>query len=248
MEDPDKIELDLEQEQYQVGEEAQLQIKAPFAGKALVTVEREKVYDYWIVDLADNTGVVSIPVKEEYKPNAYLSVHLLRSVDGLEDHAPARAFGTIPLMVDNSKARLGIDLDGRPPKSAPTRRWTIKVQVENAGPGTDLTLAAVDRRHLSADRLFAPDPFNFFYGKRRLSLTSHDLYGLLLPGGRGHDDAEHPGGRPGFLRQGAEAKLKSGFPPPGETGVPVVGDRHARSKAVKQWSNLRSRSSMGPCV
>ena len=88
MEDPDKIELDLEREQYQVGEEAQLQIKAPFAGKALVTVERERVYDYWIVDLADNTGVVSIPVREEYKPNAYLSVHLLRSVNGLEDHAP----------------------------------------------------------------------------------------------------------------------------------------------------------------
>src|SRR5690606_40368240 len=40
-----------------VGTKALLQIKAPFAGKALVTVEREKVYDYWIVDLAENTEI-----------------------------------------------------------------------------------------------------------------------------------------------------------------------------------------------
>ena len=198
MEDPDKIELDLEREQYQVGEEAQLQIKAPFAGKALVTVERERVYDYWIVDLADNTGVVSIPVREEYKPNAYLSVHLLRSVNGLEDHAPARAFGTIPLRVDNSKARLGIDLTV-PAELRPNQEVTLKVQVKNAGPGTYLTLAAVDEGICQLTNYSVPDPFNFFYGKRRLSLTSHDLYGLLLPEVEGMTTQSTPGGDRDFL-------------------------------------------------
>ncbi|NLC53702.1 MAG: hypothetical protein GX770_07025, partial [Firmicutes bacterium] len=198
MEDPDKVELDLEQDRYQVGEEAQLQIKAPFAGKALVTVERERVYDYWIVDLADNTGVLSIPVKEEYKPNVYLSVHLLRSVNDLEDHAPARAFGTIPLMVDNNKARLGIDLMV-PAELRPNQEVEIKVQVKNSGPGTYLTLAAVDEGICQLTNYAVPDPFNFFYGKRCLSLTSHDLYGLLLPEVEGMTTQSTPGGDRDFL-------------------------------------------------
>lgn len=230
MEDPDKVELALEQERYQVGTKAQLQIKAPFAGKALVTVEREKVYDYWIVDLAENTGVLSVPVKEEYKPNVYLSVHLLRSVNGLEDHAPARAFGTIPLMVDNSEARLGIDLTA-PAALRPNRAVEIKVQVEKAGPGTHLTLAAVDEGICQLTAYETPDPFNFFYGKRRLSLTSHDLYGLLLPEVAGMTTQSTPGGdrdlldrvrkqnlNPVSLRRVKPVSLWSGLVTPDQNG------------------------------
>jgi uncharacterized protein YfaS (alpha-2-macroglobulin family) len=233
MEDPDKIELDLEQDRYQVGEEARLQIKAPFAGKALVTVERERVYDYWVVDLAANTGVVSIPVKEEYKPNAYLSVHLLRSVNGLEDQAPARAFGTIPLMVDNNNARLGVDLTV-PAELRPNREVEIKVQVKNSGPGTYLTLAAVDEGICQLTDYAAPDPFAFFYGKRRLSLTSHDLYGLLLPEVEGMKTQSTPGGDRDFL----DGVRKQNLNP--------VSLR--RVKPVSLWSGLVSPDASGEAM
>ncbi|HEY8391311.1 MAG TPA: MG2 domain-containing protein, partial [Capillibacterium sp.] len=234
MEDPDKIELDLDKERYAAGEKAQLQIKAPFAGKALVTVERERVYDYWIVDLAANTGVVSIPVKEEYKPNVYLSVHLLRSASGLEAHAPARAFGTVPLMVDNSQARLGIDLEA-PAELRPNREVAIKVRVGNAGPGTCLTLAAVDEGICQLTDYAVPDPFAFFYGKRRLSLASYDLYGMLLPEVPGMTSESTPGGdrdvldrvrkqnlNPVSLRRVKPVSLWSGLVSPDQKGEATV--------------------------
>ena len=80
MDTPGKIQLEPEHKLYKAGEQARIQIKAPFSGKALVTVEREKIYDCQIVEFKQNTGVITIPVKEEYKPNVYVSMHLIRSI------------------------------------------------------------------------------------------------------------------------------------------------------------------------
>ena len=77
MDNPDKVQLTLEKSSYRAGETAKVQIKAPFAGKALVTVDREKVYSYQMIDQAENTGWFH-SVKEEYLPNAYVTVHLIR--------------------------------------------------------------------------------------------------------------------------------------------------------------------------
>ncbi len=234
MDDPDKIELDLEKEVYKVGDQAQLQIKAPFGGKALVTVERERVYDYWIVDLKENTGVVSIPVKEEYKPNAYLSVHLLRPLQSLEKHAPARAFGTIPLPVDCSSAKLGIKL-ATAEEIRPHQEIEVKVQVENSGGHAYLTLAAVDEGICQLTDYSVPDPTAFFYGKRSLSLNSYDLYGLLLPEVEGMTTESSPGGdadllegvrkqnlNPVSLRRVKPVSLWSGMVSPDKNGNAVI--------------------------
>jgi uncharacterized protein YfaS (alpha-2-macroglobulin family) len=43
MDHPDRIELDLDKDSYLPGETAQVQVRAPFAGKLLLTIEREKV-------------------------------------------------------------------------------------------------------------------------------------------------------------------------------------------------------------
>lgn len=232
MDDPDKIELDLEKSLYQAGDKARLQIKAPFAGKALITVERERVYDYWIMELPENTGVISIPVKEEYKPNAYISVHLIRSVKSLEKHAPARAFGVIPLMVETSK--LGITLSTAE-EVRPNREIEIKVKVENSIGRSYLTLAAVDEGICQLTDYSVPDPSGFFYGKRRLGMNSYDLYGLLLPEVEGMQTESSPGGdadeldgvrkqnlNPVSLRRVKPVSLWSGMISPDKNGNAVI--------------------------
>ena len=147
---------------------------------------------------------------------------------------PARAFGTIPLRVDNSKARLGIDLTV-PAELRPNQEVAIKVQVKNAEPGTYLTLAAVDEGICQLTNYSVPDPFNFFYGKRRLSLTSHDLYGLLLPEVEGMTTQSTPGAtgisldgvrkqnlNPVSLRRVKPVSLWSGIVAPNPSGEAMV--------------------------
>ena len=143
MEHPDKIQLETERGSYRGGEQAKIQIKAPFAGKALITVEREKIYEYRIVELKENSGVVTVPVKEEYQPNVYVSVYLIRSNKSLEKHAPVRAFGTVPLYVDASKHRMAVKLTV-PQELRPERQVEVDEKVDGANDKAYLTLAAVD--------------------------------------------------------------------------------------------------------
>jgi uncharacterized protein YfaS (alpha-2-macroglobulin family) len=180
MESPEKIQLDMEQKVYRAGDWARIQVKAPFSGKALVTVERGRVYDYQIVNFSKNTGVISIPVKEEYKPNVYVSVHLIRSTKSLEKNTPVRAFGTIPLMVNCSSHNLNIQL-GAQSEVRPNRAMEVQINVGNAGDRAYVTLAGVDEGICQLTNYMTPNPMDFFYGKRALVVNSYDLYGMILP-------------------------------------------------------------------
>lgn len=180
MDHPDRIELDLNKPVYKTGEIATVQIKAPFPGKALVTVEREKVYDVKVIDLKENTGVVSIPVTEAYKPNVYVSVEVIRTVKKLDKRAPTRAFGTVPLTVDNQENRIQLTLDS-PEEIRPNRDLSVEVSAPGRSGPTYLTLAAVDEGICQLTEFTTPDPLAFFYGKRALNLNTYDLYGMLLP-------------------------------------------------------------------
>jgi alpha-2-macroglobulin len=180
MDTPGKISLEPEHKIYKAGEQAKIQIKAPFSGKALVTVEREKIYDYQIVEFKQNTGVITIPVKEEYKPNVYVSMHLIRSIKSLEKRAPVRAFGTVPLMVDCSDRKLEIGFEV-PAEVRPNRDLEVQVKVNNGSANTYLTLAAVDEGICQLTNFVAPNPSDFFYGKRSLNIESYDLYSMILP-------------------------------------------------------------------
>jgi uncharacterized protein YfaS (alpha-2-macroglobulin family) len=180
MDNPDKVQLTLEKSSYRAGETAKVQIKAPFAGKALVSVEREKVYSYQMIDLPENTGVVSIPVKEEYLPNAYVTVHLIRTPGDRDKTTPARAFGTIPLPLETAGKKLALRLEA-PDEIRPHTEVKVKISAPEAREGTRLTLAAVDEGICQLTGYTGPDPMGFFYGKKQLAVESYDLYGMLLP-------------------------------------------------------------------
>ncbi|MGE5552202.1 MAG: MG2 domain-containing protein, partial [Bacteroidota bacterium] len=192
MDHPDRIQLDLDKTTYKPGETASVQIKAPFAGRALVTVEREKVYDVSVVELKENTGVIAIPVKEEYKPNVYVSIQLIRAVKQLDKRAPTRAFGTIPLGVDCSGHKFAVEIN-----AAGEIRPNQRLEVEVAAQGKSdayLTLAAVDEGICQLTEFLTPDPWAFFYGKRSLGVNTYDLYGMLLPEVEGVKLADSPAG------------------------------------------------------
>ena len=143
-------------------------------------MEREKVYSYQMIDLPENTGVVSIPVKEEYLPNVYVTVHLIRTPGDRDQTTPARAFGTIPLPLETSGKKLALRLEA-PDEIRPRTEVKVKISVPEAREGTRLTLAAVDEGICQLTGYTGPDPMGFFYGKKQLAVESYDLYGMLLP-------------------------------------------------------------------
>ncbi len=121
MEHPTRLDLVLDKPAYRPGQTAKLNIKAPFPGTLLLTVERERVLSHRTIVMKENTATLSIPVREGYKPNVYLSATLTRAVSmdtvsqpDNKSLLPARAFGVIPLKIDATRRRLSIEMSLKP--------------------------------------------------------------------------------------------------------------------------------------
>ncbi|MBZ0252308.1 MAG: alpha-2-macroglobulin family protein, partial [Candidatus Methylomirabilis sp.] len=72
IENPARVELDLDKDEYAPGDRAVAQVRAPFSGKLLLAIGRGGLYDVQVHDLAGNTGRVEIPIREDMRPNAYV--------------------------------------------------------------------------------------------------------------------------------------------------------------------------------
>ena len=78
-EDNDRIDVLPEKKNYQAGEVAKFQVRSPFRfATALVSVEREGVIETHVVQLNGQDPTVTLQVKPEWGPNAYVSVLALR--------------------------------------------------------------------------------------------------------------------------------------------------------------------------
>ncbi len=180
MANPDRIEIDLDRQTYSAGEIARVQIKAPFPGKMLLCIEREKVVNYRIFNLKENTAVIEVPVEEGYKPNVYLTATIIRSIESKDSHTPMRAFGIAPLRVDCSSHRPTITITALK-TIRPKNKLDVHIQVKGCSNSAWLTLAAVDEGICQLTDFQTPDPFDFFYSKKRLDVDSYDIYSFILP-------------------------------------------------------------------
>ncbi len=185
--DPSRIELTLDKEEYAPGETAKLQVRAPFAGTLLVSIERDRIERVEVHEMSGNTATISLPVDAALRPNAYVTATLVRRAADLEPGGAGRAFGAVPISVDRLANRLNVVVRA-PELMRPNGPLAIDVE---AAPNAIVTVAAVDEGILQLVAHKTPDPFAFFYQKLALGVQSFDIFALLLPEVKG---AATPGG------------------------------------------------------
>jgi uncharacterized protein YfaS (alpha-2-macroglobulin family) len=78
-ENHDRIDLLPEKKSYEPGETARFQVRMPFrSATALVTIEREGIFDTKVVQLRGQDPTIEIKVNDAWGPNVYVSVLALR--------------------------------------------------------------------------------------------------------------------------------------------------------------------------
>ncbi len=220
MESPERIEVDLDKKEYAVGEKASVQVRAPFGGTLLLTVEKDQVLEYIRVEMKENTATIPLTVKADWFPNAYITVTVIKNAANITPKAPARAFGVAPVMVKNPKKILPMTVKA---PEVVTSRSKLSVQVNAGTPGVStITVAAVDVGITRLTDFKKPDPVTFFYGKRGMTLKMYDLYSFIFP------EVPRSGSNltPGGDRMFAMARLKH--------LNPITSAR--RIKSVALWS------------
>lgn len=206
----DRIELVPNRRRYHPGDVATLMVQSPFEKcRALITIERESIFESRVVELAGTAPTIEVPIKENYLPNVFVSVALVQgrignktfSKEGDDLGKPQFKIGYTNLIVDPGTRHLSVRTKPDKDEYRPGELVKIAVDVKgtrNVGVQSEVTLAVVDVGVLSLIGYELPDPFGNFYGPRPLSVrTSETLLHLIEQRNYG-EKAEPAGGGGAF--------------------------------------------------
>lgn len=185
-----ELKLALKQEDIEPGKEVELQVKAPFTGSGLITVERDRVYA-WKWFKADTTASVqTIRIPPEMEGGGYVSVSFIRDPASPEVFMSPLSYGVMPLSV--SRARRTVQVKVAAPELArPGEPFKMRVRTEQAA---KVVVFAVDEGILRVARHATPDPLAFFFQKKALSVRTSQILDMILPEFQRLVQAAAPGG------------------------------------------------------
>lgn len=171
-----EVLMEFDKEKYEVGDNAKILMKTPFAGKMLVTVERGTVIEHFYVETDKKSAEVSVKVTDEMIPNVYVTATLIRPMKN-SDMPLTVAHGFAPMKVEKPSNLLPIEIVADK-ESRSKRKQKVRIKTKA---NTELTIAVVDEGILQLKNFKTPDIYNYFYQKRALEVSSHDLYPFLFP-------------------------------------------------------------------
>jgi alpha-2-macroglobulin len=174
-----RVDISADKERYQVGDKAKILLKAPFKGRLLVTVERDRVLQRYSVTTTSRSASIEIPLTADCRPNVFVTVTAIRphGAGGADASPLTVARGYQPLLVDAPAAKLPVEISVAE-KSRSHRALPINIKT---APNARVTVAVVDEGILQMKDFQTPDPYAFFYQRRALEVLGYDLYPLLFP-------------------------------------------------------------------
>lgn len=175
----DVVNLKLDKSEYLPGETAYVSLNTPPKGKALLLIEKGEdiLYKSW-EEIYSTETVFEIEVKEEYIPNAYISVMVYQPYGELENDLPIRMYGVIPLNVLSQNTRIELELEA-PETIQPEEELTVKIQTKDKK-AARFTVAVVDEGLLNITGFKTPDPWNHFFSKQRMMSKVYDNYSDII--------------------------------------------------------------------
>ncbi len=172
-----ELKIKLSKPEYTPGEDAELEIQAPYVGAGLITVERDHIYNAQWFKTTTTESVQKIKIPEELEGNGYITVTFLRSLESKEIYTSPLSYGSAPFTVSRKRHLQGVTIDA-PKLVRPGDTLTIGYQT--AGPAR-LVLIAVDEGILQVARYHSPDPLSYMLRKRALEVTTEQILDLVLP-------------------------------------------------------------------
>jgi len=175
------LEVQADQDSYADGETARLLVKSPVTGTALVTLERDEVYEEIVIPVAGATAV-EVPIKPEYAPNIHAKVVIWQPLD---DRAATRLNGaegrlliaTTNLVVPAVREQLRVDVVPGAPVYKPGDQATLTLRVRDARGdpvSAQVALAVVDKAVLALAADPSGDLFAAFWKARANAVGTHD--------------------------------------------------------------------------
>lgn len=172
-----ELQVRLNKTDYKPGEEISIQIKAPYAGAGIITIERDKVYATRWFKTDTTSTVETIRIPEGLEGNAYVNVSFLRSIDSNEIFMSPLSYAVMPFSISLSDHQINLKVNA-PATVKPGE--PLKILYSSARP-TKAILYGVDEGILQVSKYKLPDPLTYFFQRRALQVKTFQLLDLLLP-------------------------------------------------------------------
>ena len=182
--DDDLLVLKQDKSSYKVGQKARIAIESPYPqATALISVERAGILDTWVAPVNAGASSVTIPIKDNYLPNVYVNVMLVRgrTADPVKDRVldlgkPQIKTGYVNLNVVPDKKKIDTSVTTASTVYRPGDTVTVNLATKVKGKAVpaEVAVMVVDEGMLALTDYKTPDLFNYFYGAQPLSVSTMD--------------------------------------------------------------------------
>lgn len=198
----DRVDLIPEKIDYKPGETARVLIQSPYENAtAIITVEREKVFEQRTIQLTSSAQSFEIPIKKEYLPEIHIGVMLIRARTDAEPTRtedpgkPQFKMGMIRLDVSSESKRIPLEIKTSCHPCKPGQEITTTIRT---APNAEVALSVADRAVLDLLNYHFSDPVKAMYSSWPLGVRVLENRGSLIdqlllatkgddPGGGGDD-------------------------------------------------------------
>lgn len=172
-----ELALSLSKPDYAIGEDIEINIRAPYTGSGLITIERDQVYAHAWFKADTTSSVQRIRVPEGLEGNAYVNVQFIRDPSSDEVYMSPLSYAVAPFSVDRGRRTQPLSLS-LPPVNKPGADIALKVTTQ--GP-TRVIAFAIDEGILQVARYKLSHPLDHFFRKKMLDVETAQILDLLLP-------------------------------------------------------------------
>ena len=172
-----ELQLALKKKDIGPGDEIEMQIKAPYVGAGLITVERDRVYAHKWFKTDTTASIQTIKLPDDFEGSGYVSVAFIRDIGSNEVFMSPLSYGVVPFSVSRERRTTKIEIDS-PEIARPGEPYRIKYKTDRPA---KIVVFAVDEGILRVARYETPDPLGFFFQKRALEVRSAQILDLILP-------------------------------------------------------------------
>jgi len=172
-----ELQVKLNKSDFEIGEEIEFELKAPYLGAGLITIERDKIYAYKWFKIKKKTSVLKIKIPKGIAGNAYLNINFTRNKEAKEIYMGPFSYGAFPFTISRKSKTEDINLKV-PELTKPGLEYTVKYSSTHK---SDIVIFAVNEGILQYAKYKNPNPLEFFLTKRSLGVKTWQVLDLLLP-------------------------------------------------------------------
>jgi alpha-2-macroglobulin len=172
-----ELQVQLDRPAYKGGDTITVSIRAPYIGSGLMTIERERVFEYRWFKTTTTSSVQKIDLPLDFEGNGYVNVQFLRDPASDELFLSPLSYGVAAFSADLASRTQSTRLTA-PREVKPGATMTMRV---TPGKASRVALVAVDEGILQVARYKNPDPLGYFFQKRMLAVNTSQILDLILP-------------------------------------------------------------------